>query len=429
MENGDHLSRDPVTDPIDHNTPMMMTMSENRSPSTIDESHLLEQIPLTQPQTLSTDVHPNTHESITETDGDENTIPENRSASMIDESHSLQEINLTQSQRISTESDVVVPTSITEMSDRASDDDDLLSGFTLSPRKSKSDSESPTNKSNDETAKVILRNRGAPKGKTQERKFRQFTKLIAIVQNKKEENDRRRKLTFKLMKRNNSSNLHYFQCSTHKDCTYWEMVRRKEPGHGDQRMIFTTEGAVHTKEFAPVLTSVGIHDRWTQMVDLLIDSGRTPAEIRTQLLLKANDAKDQDQAIKSLPTIKQVRARKSSRRKSRSMIWRLNVNADLLNVFQCRLVTTREQFNQAKSKNMIVWGVHTLKNEKGIPFSFMNFSTKEMLSVIPKAMGCYGKILPLLGDGVHKLVVHDHWLLVFWGFPSRRFDPATRKNR
>ena len=68
------------------------------------------------------------------------------------------------------------------------------------------------------------------------------------------------------------------------------------------------------------------------------------------------------------------------------MTWRLETNADLLNVFQCGVVTTREQFDRVKAKNMIVWGVHTSKNSEGIPFSFMNFSTKEMLSVIPKAM-------------------------------------------
>ena len=78
---------------------------------------------------------------------------------------------------------------------------------------------------------------------------------------------------------------------------------------------------------------------------------------------------------------------------------------------------------------MIVWGVHTSNNADGKPFSFMNFSTKEMMRVIPKAMQCYGKILPLMEDGVHKLVVHDQWLLVFWGFPSRRFDVDSRKNR
>ena len=206
-------------------------------------------------------------------------------------------------------------------------------------------------------------------------------------------------------------------------------MRRNEPGHGDQRMIFTTEGAAHTKEFAPVVFKDGIHDRWTQVVDLLIDSGRTPSEIRTQLILKANDAKDQDQACKSLSSLTQIRTRKASRRKSKSMTWRLETNADLLNIFQCGVVTTREQFDRVKSKNMIVWGVHTSKNSEGMPFSFMSFSTKEMLSVIPKAMKCHGKILPLIGDGVHKLVVHDQWLLVFWGFPSRRFDLKTRKNR
>ena len=67
------------------------------------------------------------------------------------------------------------------------------------------------------------------------------------------------------------------------------MVRRGEPGHGDQRMIFTTDDAVHSREFPEVSASKsGIHTRWIQVVDLLIDSGRAPAEIRTQLILKVN---------------------------------------------------------------------------------------------------------------------------------------------
>ena len=399
-DHGDHPSRTPS----DH---ISMMMSENRSPPTIDESHLLQEISLTQPQRILI----NTSESITETHdvGNSTTSPENRSTSTIEQSLLLQEIALTQPQTTSAESHGTVPRSSVETANHSSDDDDLFSGYTLSSRESESDSESSMNDSNshDETEKSIVRNRGAPKGKSQRRKHQQFTQLITTVQNKKEEDERRRKLTFKLMKRSNNNNLFYFQCSTHKDCTYWELVRRNEPGHGDQRMIFTTEGAAHTKEFAPVVFKDGIHDRWTQVVDLLIDSGRTPSEIRTQLILKANDAKDQDQACKSLPSLTQIRTRKASRRKSKSMTWRLETNADLLNIFQCGVVTTREQFDRVKSKNMIVWGVHTSKNSEGMPFSFMSFSTKEMLSVIPKAMKCHGKILPLIGDGVHKLVVHD----------------------
>ena len=77
MENdhGDHLSRIPS----DHNS---MMMSENSSPSTIDESHLLQEISLTQPQRILI----NTSESISETydDGNTTTItmsPESRSTS------------------------------------------------------------------------------------------------------------------------------------------------------------------------------------------------------------------------------------------------------------------------------------------------------------------------------------------------------------
>ena len=118
------------------------------------------------------------------------------------------------------------------------------------------------------------------------------------MSSKKQEQDRRRELPFILKKISNNANLHYFQCVTHKNCTYVEMVRRGESGHGDQRIIFTKEDATHTTEFAPVSNGkYGINPRWAHIVDLLVDSGRTPAEIRTQLVLKANNAKDQDEAI------------------------------------------------------------------------------------------------------------------------------------
>ena len=126
------------------------------------------------------------------------------------------------------------------------------------------------------------------------------------------------------------------------------MVRRGESGHGDQRIIFTKENASHTTEFTSVLSSkTGINPRWTQIVDLLVDSGRTPAEIRTQLILKANDVKDKAQATSALPTLKQIRSRKRCRKLSSSVTWRLENNADLLNIFQCSKITTHEQFERA----------------------------------------------------------------------------------
>ena len=208
----------------------------------------------------------------------------------------------------------------------------------------------------------------------------------------------------------------------------WWDVENLDTGTNES---FSQRKMQHTTEFAPVsnVKYYGINPRWTHIVDLLVDSGHTPVEIRTQLVLKANNAKDQDEAISALPTIKQIRSRKRSRKANKSMTWRLENNADLLKIFQCSKITTREHFERAEPKTMIVWGVHTSKTANGKPFSFMNFSTKEMMRVIPKAMKCYGKILPLMGDGVHKLVVHDQWLLVFWGFPSRRFDADSRENR
>lgn len=311
-----------------------------------------------------------------------------------------------------------------------SDDEDLFDGYTLSTRKSDTGDQIPTDF--DEVECVKQRTRGAPKGQKQQRRVDKFTNFICVVQNQKEECDRRRKLPFKMKKKSNGRNLHYFQCMTHKNCTYWELIRRNQAGCGDQRIIYTTEDPVHTKEFSVVPDDQdGIHTRWIQNVDLLIDSGRTPAQIRAQLILRANEnnVKDQEHAMKTLPTLQQIQARKANRRRRKSMTWHLRTNADLLNVFQCDLITTRAQFDRVKSKKMLVWGIHTSKDAEGKQFSFMNFCTKEMLSVIPKAMKCYGKVLPLMGDGVHKLIVHDEWLLVFWGTPSRRFEKKTRKNR
>ena len=42
---------------------------------------------------------------------------------------------------------------------------------------------------------------------------------------------------------------------------------------------------------------------------------------------------------------------------------------------------------------------------------------------------CYGPVLPLMADGVHKIVVHNDWIIMFWGFAHRRFVRKYRENR
>ena len=104
------------------------------------------------------------------------------------------------------------------------------------------------------------------------------------------------------------------------------MVRRGDSGHGDQRIIFVQEDASHTNEFSSVSKKDGINPRWISIVDLLIDSGRKTMEIRSQLILRASTARDQAEAMSTLPPIEKKRNRRSHRRLSNSMTWRLKAN-------------------------------------------------------------------------------------------------------
>ena len=148
-----------------------------------------------------------------------------------------------------------------------SDDENLFDGFTFSDgNDTEKEIEGPNSNNNDQESNEEIisksRSKGAPKGKNQNRRSHQFTKLLCIVNSRREEQTRRRELPFKLKKRSNSANIHYFQCVTHKDCTYWEMVRRGDSGHGDQRIIFVQEDASHTNEFSSVSKKDGINPRW-----------------------------------------------------------------------------------------------------------------------------------------------------------------------
>ena len=129
---------------------------------------------------------------------------------------------------------------------------DVFIGYTLSPRKSLSSAdETGTESNNDDNTDEILPKRlakGAPRGASQQRRSHLFTKLLCVLSCKKQEQDRRRELPFKLKKIINNANLHYFQYVTHKNCTYVEMVRRGESGHGDQRIIFTKEARCNTHD-------------------------------------------------------------------------------------------------------------------------------------------------------------------------------------
>ena len=135
-----------------------------------------------------------------------------------------------------------------------SEDEDVFIGYTLSPRKSLSPTdETGTESNNDDNTDEILPKRlakgaGAPRGASQQRRSHLFTKLLCVLSCKKQEQDRRRELPFKLKKIINNANLHYFQYVTHKNCTYVEMVRRGESGHGDQRIIFTKEARCNTHD-------------------------------------------------------------------------------------------------------------------------------------------------------------------------------------
>ena len=59
----------------------------------------------------------------------------------------------------------------------------------------------------------------------------------------------------------------------------------------------------------------------------------------------------------------------------------------------------------------------------------MNFCTPKLMSHLKLAGECYGPVLPLMGDGVQKIVVHNEWILMFWGFTHRRFVQDCRENR
>ena len=51
------------------------------------------------------------------------------------------------------------------------------------------------------------------------------------------------------------------------------------------------------------------------------------------------------------------------------------------------------------------------------------------MSHLKLADKCYGHVLPLMVDGVHKIVVHNDWIIMFWGFAHRRFVKRHRENR
>ena len=59
----------------------------------------------------------------------------------------------------------------------------------------------------------------------------------------------------------------------------------------------------------------------------------------------------------------------------------------------------------------------------------MNFCTPKLLFHLKLAGKCYGPVLPLMGDGVQKIVVHNDWIIMFWGFAHRRFVQKHRENR
>ena len=59
----------------------------------------------------------------------------------------------------------------------------------------------------------------------------------------------------------------------------------------------------------------------------------------------------------------------------------------------------------------------------------MNFSTPKLMAHLKLADEYYGPALPLMADGVHKIVVHNDWIIMFWGFTHRRFVKKYRENR
>ena len=198
------------------------------------------------------------------------------------------------------------------------------------------------------------RRRGAPKMKKQKRVSHLYTELVCSAKSRSDLLKRRSTLDFVLKKISNNSKLSYYKCVTHKNCNYTELVWKGEPGTGYHAHVFTKKNPQHALEFAQQCNRAnGISERWIRVVDTLVESGRTPMQIRTHLLLQANKLTGADKllAMKCLPKGRQVASRKRVLMLKKKGKWNLEVNADLINFYRSSFIETREQFDAVKVKS------------------------------------------------------------------------------